>query len=73
MSKEKKFSKDWANAMKVFATVSSWIVGPIILAVLIGSWLDNKYQTEYFFTLTSVVIAFIMTCIGIVREARKLK
>ena len=64
--------KDWGNAMKIFATVSSWIVGPVILAVFIGSWLDNKNQSEYFFTLTLVALAFIITCVGIVREALKI-
>ncbi len=64
-------NQDWAKAMKIFATISSWIIGPIILAVLAGNWLDNKYQTEYFFTLTLVGIAFIMTCVGIVREAQE--
>ncbi len=73
MKKEdKEIKKDWANAMKIFATVSSWIVGPIILAVLVGNWLDEKYQTDNFFILTAVAIAFIMTCVGIVREAKRI-
>lgn len=72
MSKENKnISKDWAKAMKIFVTISGWIVGPIILAVLVGNWLDEKNQNEYFFTLTFVGIAFIITCVGIVREAKK--
>ncbi len=65
----KELTQDWAKATKMFTIVSGWIVGPIILALLFGSWLDEKFQTGFFFVLTSVGIAFIITCVGIVREA----
>ena len=74
MSKEIKpgqFNKDWAKALKMFYTISAWIVIPIVFSLFLGNWLDEKYQTGDFFTLTSVAIAFIITCVGIVREALK--
>jgi len=67
----KNSSTDWGNAMKAFSIGMSWIAGPIILALIIGNWLDEKQGKEYFFTLTFVGIAFIITCVGIVREALK--
>lgn len=68
---EKNKSDYSRNNLQIFGIISSWIVAPIVLALLVGSWLDEKYQNDYFFTLTSVGIAFIMTCVGIVREALK--
>lgn len=77
MSKEKDLEKkpeknnfDYNKTnLQIFGIISSWIIGPIVGALFLGRWLDEKNQTEYFFTLTSVAIAFIITCVGIVREA----
>lgn len=77
MSKEKESQKDSEKNnsdynktnLQIFGIISSWIIGPIIGALFLGRWLDEKNQTEYFFTLTSIAIAFIITCVGIVREA----
>jgi len=63
--------KDWRDAMKLFSIVSGWVIGPIVFAVFFGNWLDDKNQSHPFFSLTSVGIAFIITCVGIVREALK--
>jgi MFS family permease len=57
--------------LAIFGIISSWIVGPIVGALLLGDWLDEKYQRDYFFTLTLIAIAFIITCVGIGREALK--
>jgi len=57
--------------LAIFGIISSWIVGPIVGALLLGNWLDEKYQRDYFFTLTLIAIAFIITCIGIGKEALK--
>ncbi len=56
---------------QIFGIISSWIVVPIVGALLLGSWLDEKYNHENFFTLTFILIAFIITCIGVVKEALK--
>jgi F0F1-type ATP synthase assembly protein I len=64
-------NKEWEKSLVIFATISSWIAGPVVLAIFAGSWLDEKYQTEPFFSLTLVGFAFIITCVGIVREAQK--
>jgi F0F1-type ATP synthase assembly protein I len=57
--------------LQIFGIISSWIVAPIVGALLLGSWLDDKYNHENFFTLTFISVAFIITCVGIVREALK--
>jgi hypothetical protein len=72
MSPEKNTKPDYNKTnIEIFGIISSWIVGPIVLALLLGSWLDDKYNHENFFTLTAVGIAFIITCVGIGKEAFK--
>jgi len=73
MKKEDKSKnvQPWAKAMTIFALMSSWIVGPVILALLAGRWLDGRFGEGNFFTLTAVGFAFIITCVGIGREALK--
>jgi len=60
----------WEPGMVLFARLSGWIAGPIILAVFIGKWLDKKYETTPWLFLTTVGVAFIISSIGIVREAK---
>lgn len=59
------------EAFEVFAQASCWIVGPIIIAILLGQWLDERYQKEQWFLVACVTVAFIVTNIGLVRMAVK--
>jgi F0F1-type ATP synthase assembly protein I len=61
----------WQPGLVLVSKISSWIVGPIILSLFIGKWLDKKYQTEPWLFLLSVGIAFILSSVGIVKEAKK--
>lgn len=70
MEKEKPKIPWWEPGMVLFARLSGWIAGPIILAVFIGKWLDKKYETTPWLFLTTVGVAFIISSIGIVREAK---
>lgn len=56
------------TGLKLAFELSGWLVGPLVLALFIGNWLDNKYQTKPWLFLLSVGIAFAITCIGIVKE-----
>jgi F0F1-type ATP synthase assembly protein I len=70
--KSKKNNSDYNKTnLQIFGIISSWIVAPIVGALLLGSWLDEKYNHENFFTLTFIAVAFIITCVGIVKEALK--
>lgn len=57
--------------LKAFVEMSSWIAIPVIGALFLGQWLDNKYQTgnTYFFSLTAA--AFIFSCLGLGKTAMK--
>lgn len=61
----------WKPGVELFSEVSMWIVAPIVLALIIGKYLDNHYGTKPTLFLISVGISFIITCIGMVRVIKK--
>ncbi len=61
----------WRESVLTFANVSGWIAFPVIAAVFIGQWLDNKYQTKPWLFLLSVGIAFAISLFGIVQQSLK--
>lgn len=67
----------WQQGLVVFVQISGWIIGPIILALFLGKWLDNKYQTDPRYLLICVAVAFVISNVGLVREvirySRKMK
>lgn len=61
----------WQPGLVLFAKLSGWIAGPILLGVFVGRWLDRKYGTDPWLFLASIGIAFLFSTIGIVRESLK--
>ncbi|MEA2006951.1 MAG: AtpZ/AtpI family protein [Patescibacteria group bacterium] len=61
----------WQPNMVLFGRLSGWISGPIIIALFLGKWLDEKYNSEPWLFLTTVGAAFIISSIGIVKETTK--
>ena len=61
----------WQPGMLLFFRLSGWIAGPVIIAVFVGKWLDQKYGTEPWLFLISVGVAFILSMFGIVRDTLK--
>ena len=71
-SDPKKIEKAWWEpAMTVFAEVTGWIVVPIVAALFLGRYLDEKYDSAPWYYLTLTGVAFIISCIGIVIVAGK--
>ena len=68
---EKEKSPWWQPSLVIFVRLSSWIVGPILVAILIGKWLDKKYGTDPWLFLLSVGIAFVVSMFGVVRNATR--
>ncbi len=60
----------WQPGLLLGMQVTGWIVGPIILGLLLGRWLDKKFDTEPWLLLVSLALAFITTNIGILKEGR---
>lgn len=57
----------WQPGMQLFLKLSGWIAGPIIMAVIIGKWLDRKYHTEPWLFLATVGISFVVSMGAMIR------
>jgi F0F1-type ATP synthase assembly protein I len=58
-------------AMMIFANISGWIAGPIILALIVGKWLDNKYDSDPWFFIGLTGVAFFISIFGILKILMK--
>jgi len=54
--------------MEIFIKVSSWIVAPIVGALLLGRYLDNRFQTKPWIFLGLTALAFVISMFGILKE-----
>jgi len=59
----------WQPGILMFSRMSGWIIGPIVLAIFLGKWLDQRYGTEPWLFLGTVGLAFIISMFGLVRDA----
>ncbi|MEI7890689.1 MAG: AtpZ/AtpI family protein [bacterium] len=57
----------WQPGAILFLRLSSWIVGPVLIAVLIGKYLDKTFQTTPWAFLFSVAAAFAVSIVMIIR------
>jgi F0F1-type ATP synthase assembly protein I len=69
--KSNQFGPEWQKGLALFFELSGWLVGPLIIALFLGKWLDQKYQTDPWWFLTTTGIAFGFTIIGLVLETKK--
>ncbi len=60
----------WKPGVELFSEVSTWIVAPILVALFLGKYLDNRFNTKPVIFLSLAGLGFIITCIGIVRNVR---
>ncbi len=68
--KDKKFAW-WQPAVKMSLRFSGWIVFPVLIAMFLGHWLDDKYNTEPWMFLIVIGLAFIISMIGLIKSATK--
>jgi F0F1-type ATP synthase assembly protein I len=59
----------WQPAIEMFTRLSSWIVAPVIVALLVGKWLDEKYNIAPWGVLSAVGLAFLVSMFGLVHES----
>jgi len=69
--KEKNKEVWWQPALVIGGEITGWIVGPLILALFLGDWLDKKYASAPKFLLISVGIAFVISNVGIITNTIK--
>jgi F0F1-type ATP synthase assembly protein I len=68
-SENQRTQQQWRQGMALFYRVSSWVVAPLILALLLGKWLDNRYQTEPWLLLGFTLVAFFVSMWKIIKES----
>ncbi len=68
MPKKDTSQNQWHEPLQVFAKVSGWVVGPIIVSLFLGNYLDHRYDTKPFAFLALTAFAFFISCFGIYKE-----
>lgn len=72
MNEDKKIRNIWwQKGLQLFLKLSSWIVGPILLAVIAGKFLDKFFHTEPWIFLAIVILTFIFSMYKIVKIGLK--
>ncbi len=71
MEENNKKTSKWMIGTILFMKVSVWIVGPILIALFVGKYMDAKYNTEPWIFIWAMVIAFITSMIAITKVALK--
>ncbi len=61
----------WQPGLVVFAEVTGWLAAPIVAALFLGKYLDERNGTAPWYFLGLTGLAFIVTSIGIVSIATK--
>jgi membrane protein DedA with SNARE-associated domain len=61
----------WQESLSVVSRLSGWILLPLILGTVVGRWLDRKYNSDQKWFFIVIGIAFIVSMIGLVIQARK--
>ena len=65
-SKKNKDKNEWLRqGMMMFAESTGWIAFPVIGALYLGRWLDEKQGTEPLYFLSITAAAFIISSVGI--------
>ncbi|MDD2807346.1 MAG: AtpZ/AtpI family protein [Patescibacteria group bacterium] len=64
--------RQWQPIVAFGLTLSGWLAAPLIAALFIGRYLDNHWSIEPWGTLAAVGIAFIISNVGMVIEAKHL-
>jgi len=70
MEEEKNKMNNWAPAMQIMSEISTWIVVPIVLALIVGKALDGYFNTKPFLFLAITGFAFLVTCFGMYRVVK---
>ncbi len=61
----------WIPAMQIFTEISSWIVVPIVLALIGGKALDKHFGTTPVLFLVLAGLGFLISAYGIVKSVKK--
>jgi F0F1-type ATP synthase assembly protein I len=68
---EKNQKSWWQPGLILFFRLSSWIGFPVILALFLGSWLDEKFNSKPWIFISVTLLAFFLSIYGIIIEGRR--
>jgi len=68
---EDKKKLDWKPAVEIFSQVSTWIIVPIVGALILGKMLDTHFGTKPWIFLFLTITAFFISSFGIVKVVKK--
>jgi len=67
----------WKDGVRIMSDVSTWIIVPIVVALVAGKALDKHFGTKPILFFCLIGLAFLITCFGMYRTVkdymRKLK
>jgi len=57
----------WKAGVELVSQISTWIIVPIVCALIFGKMLDTHYGTKPIIFLAFAGLGFLVTCFGIFR------
>jgi F0F1-type ATP synthase assembly protein I len=60
----------WKPGVQILSEVSTWIVVPIVLALIFGKMLDAHYGTRPVIFLVFAGVGFLVTCFGMFKVVK---
>jgi len=57
------------SILRLLSNITAWIVGPVLVGVFLGKWLDQKFNTDPWLFLASVGFCFLVSIFGLVKSA----
>ena len=61
---------DWRPALFVWVEISSWIAVPIVLALILGKWIDARLGSEPWGLICLACFGFLISSYGIVKAVK---
>ena len=55
----------WRLGLNAFAQMSGAIAMPVLVALFVGKFLDQKYHSGYLYFFSLTALAFIISCVSI--------
>jgi len=60
----------WKQGAMLFSEISTWIVVPVVVALIIGKKLDASYGTKPWIFIGFTMLGFLISAYGIMRSVK---
>ncbi len=71
MEKETDTKPWWHDPMMSFFKISAWIIGPILVGVIFGDFVDKKFNTSPWIEIILTGILFIYSIYHMIKDGKK--